>query len=149
MKRMTRAVGLEALSDLVEAPPRAYLAYVTEGTPEAVRVTSRRDADRWLVTLPPGTSIPDRARVVLLIDDGEFYFELRGIRVHGRCVRLGRNARSRAREDHHLGLRCDANEVVVTVRAAAAATADDPRVRDVLRRATIARIVTVTASGGH
>jgi nitroimidazol reductase NimA-like FMN-containing flavoprotein (pyridoxamine 5'-phosphate oxidase superfamily) len=36
----------------------------------------------------------------------------------------------------------------VTVRAAAAATADDARVRDALRRAMIARIATVTASGG-
>lgn len=93
VKRITRAVGLEALSDLVEAPPRAYLAYVTEGTPEAVRVTSRRDADRWLVTLPPGTSIPDGARVVLLIDDGEFYFELRGIRVRGTLCEAGDGTR--------------------------------------------------------
>jgi hypothetical protein len=41
---------------------------------------ARREAERWLVTLPPGTSIPDGARVVLLLDDGEFYFELRGVR---------------------------------------------------------------------
>jgi nitroimidazol reductase NimA-like FMN-containing flavoprotein (pyridoxamine 5'-phosphate oxidase superfamily) len=34
------------------------------------------------------------------------------------------------------------------VRAAAATTADDARVRDALRRAMIARIVTVSASGG-
>ena len=83
VKQITRAVGLEELSDLVEAPPRAYLAYVSEGAPEAVRVTSGRDGERWLVTLPPGTSVPDGARVVLLIDDGTSYFELRGVRVRG------------------------------------------------------------------
>jgi hypothetical protein len=83
MKQITRAVELEDLRDLVEAPSSAYLAYVADGAPEAVRVTSRRDGERWLVTLPPGTSISDGARVVLLIDDGEFYFELRGIRVRG------------------------------------------------------------------
>ncbi len=83
VKQITRAVSLDDLSDLVEAPPRAYLAYVAEGAPEAVRVACRRDADRWLVTLPARTSVPDGARVVLLIDDGETYFELRGVRVRG------------------------------------------------------------------
>jgi hypothetical protein len=83
MKTITRAVELEDLSDLIDAPPSAYLAYVADGEPEAVRVACRRAAERWLVTLPPGTSIPDGTRVVLLIDDGEFYFELRGVRVRG------------------------------------------------------------------
>ena len=90
---MTRAAGLEDLSDLVEAPPRAHLAYVAEGAPEAISVTSRRDAERWLVTLPPGASVPDGAPVVLLIDDGEFYFELRGIRVRGTLREAGGGTR--------------------------------------------------------
>jgi hypothetical protein len=83
VKRITRTIALDDLSDLVEAPPRAYLAYVVDGAPQAVRVAGRRDAGRWLVTLPPGASVPDGARVVLLIDDGEFYFELRGVRIRG------------------------------------------------------------------
>lgn len=83
MKQITRAVALEDLSDLIDAPQNAHLAYVADGAPEAVRVACRRDGERWLVTLPPATSIPDGARVVLLIDDGEFYFELRGVRVRG------------------------------------------------------------------
>jgi hypothetical protein len=83
MKQITRTVGLEDLRDLVEAAPRAYLAYVADGAAEAVRVACRRDGERWLVTLPAGTPIPDGARVVLLMDDGEFYFELRGVRVRG------------------------------------------------------------------
>jgi len=83
VKQITRAVSLDALSDLIDAPRNAHLAWVAEGAPEAVRVDARRDGERWLVTLPPGTSIPDGARVVLLLDDGEFYFELRGIRVRG------------------------------------------------------------------
>jgi hypothetical protein len=83
VKQITRAVALEDLRDLIDAPQNAYLAYVVDGAPEAVRVACRRDGERWLVTLPPGTSIPDGARVVLLIDDGEFYFELRGVRVRG------------------------------------------------------------------
>lgn len=83
MKQITRAVELEDLRDLIEAPPSAYLAYAAGGEAEAVRVDARRDGERWLVTLPPGAPVPDGARVVLLIDDGEFYFELRGVRVRG------------------------------------------------------------------
>ena len=83
VKQMTRAVGLEDLRDLVESPPRAYLAYVADGAAEALRVASRCDGERWLVTLPPGSSVPPGARVALLIDDGQVYFELRGVRVRG------------------------------------------------------------------
>ncbi len=93
MKQITRAVALEDLRDLIDAPPRAHLAYVAEGAPEAVRVTCRRDGERWLVALPPGTSVPDGARVVLLIDDGEFYFELRGVRVRGTLRDAGHGMR--------------------------------------------------------
>ncbi|MBI5288438.1 MAG: hypothetical protein HY873_05655 [Chloroflexi bacterium] len=83
MKQITRTVALEDLRDLVEHSSGGHLAYVAEGAPQAVRVAARHDAGRWLVTLPPDASIPDGARVVLLIDDGEFYFELRGVRVRG------------------------------------------------------------------
>lgn len=82
-KQITRVVGLEDLSDLIDASARAYLAYVAGGAPQAIRVTSRREAGRWMVTLPRGASVPDGTPVVLLIDDGEFYFELRGIRIRG------------------------------------------------------------------
>jgi len=88
MKQMTRAVELEDLSDLVEARS-AYLAYEAEGEPQAIRVTSGRDGERWVVVLPPDASVPDGAPVVLLIDDGEFYFELRGIRVRGKLREAG------------------------------------------------------------
>ena len=96
MKSITRAVGLEDLRDLVDAPPRAYLAYVARGRRRQFVFGLRQDAGRWFVTLPPGLSIADGTRVVLLIDDGEFYFELRGIRVRGTSAcRRRRNARSR------------------------------------------------------
>jgi hypothetical protein len=80
---ITRTVELEDLRDLYESPPRAYLAYARDGEPEAVRVGCRHDGGRWLVTLPPGVSVADGAKSVLLIDDGEAYLELRGVRVRG------------------------------------------------------------------
>lgn len=89
MKRITRTVTLDDLRDLIEAPENAYLAYAAGDEAEAARVIARRDGERWLVTLPAGVSMPDGARVVLLIDDGEFYFELRGARVRGTLREAG------------------------------------------------------------
>jgi hypothetical protein len=78
--RVTRTASEEGLFDLVERPPRAYLAYVRDGRVEAVPVLARRAEDVWLIhgaqVLPPG-------RAMLLIDDGVYYFELRGLRYPG------------------------------------------------------------------
>ena len=83
MKQITRTVPVDALRDLVEDAEDVYLAYVVDGEAEAVRVRARREGERWLVALPDGVSIDDGARVSLLFDGGEFYFELRGVRVRG------------------------------------------------------------------
>ena len=83
MKRITRTVAVEDLRGLLDGTFGAYLGYVAGGEAEAVRVTARRDAERWLARLPAGVALHDGARVVLLVDDGEFYFELRGVRVRG------------------------------------------------------------------
>ena len=83
MKTITRVVTLEDVRDLAERPPRAYLAYVRDGEPDASRARCRFDGSRWFVALPAGVELPDGAPVVLLIDDGDRYFELRGLRVTG------------------------------------------------------------------
>jgi hypothetical protein len=83
MKAITRAVTLEHVADLADAPPRAYLAFVLDGAPGALRVACRRDGERWFIALPDGATIPNGAPVVLLIDDGDLYFDLRGLRVSG------------------------------------------------------------------
>jgi hypothetical protein len=83
MKKITRAVTLEDVRDLAERPPRAYLSYVSDGEADALHVQTRFDGARWFVTLPRGTTLPPGAPVVLLIDDGDRYFELRGLRITG------------------------------------------------------------------
>jgi hypothetical protein len=83
MKQITRTVTVDDLHGLLDGTFGAYLGYVAGGEAEAVRVRARRDGERWLVELPATTALEDGARVVLLIDDGEFYFELRGVRVRG------------------------------------------------------------------
>ncbi|TAK63326.1 MAG: hypothetical protein EPO22_06665 [Dehalococcoidia bacterium] len=83
MKRITRTVAVDDLRGLLDGTFGAYLAYVVDGEAEAVRVRAQRDGERWLVELPAAAPLEDGARVVLLIDDGEFYFELRGARARG------------------------------------------------------------------
>ncbi len=82
MKRVTRAVQPEDLRDLLEHPPRATLAFVGEGRIDAVPVALRLEAGRYLVGLPSGTE-PPAGRVKLLVDDGYWYFDLRGVWVRG------------------------------------------------------------------
>jgi hypothetical protein len=86
MKRVTRAVDLDDLRDLVEAPPRAYLAYNDAGAPAAAPVRCRRDGERWFIALPPLVKLDAGANVALLVDDGHYYGELRGFRIRGRLA---------------------------------------------------------------
>jgi hypothetical protein len=83
MKQITRTVAVNDLRGLLDGVAAAYLGYVLDGEAAVVRASARREGERWLVTLPAGVSLDDGARGVLLIDDGEFYFELRGVRVRG------------------------------------------------------------------
>ncbi len=82
MKRVTRAVQPEDLRDLLEHPPRATLAFVADKRIEAFPVAFRWDAGRYLVGLPDATK-PPAGRVKLLVDDGYWYFDLRGLWVRG------------------------------------------------------------------
>ena len=85
MKRVTRAVQPEELRPLLERPPRATMAFVSDGTIQVVPVAFRHEAGRYLVSLPPGME-PPPGRVKLLIDDGRWYFDLRGVWVRGALV---------------------------------------------------------------
>lgn len=82
MKRVTRSVQPEDLRELLEHPPRATLAFVRDGVIEAVPVAFRSASGRYLVGLPGGMERP-AGRVKLLVDDGHWYFDLRGLWVRG------------------------------------------------------------------
>jgi hypothetical protein len=83
MKKITRAVTLEDVRDLAERPPGALLGFVWVGVGGGVGVVWWLDGARWFVTLPRSTTLRPGAPVVLLIDDGDRYFELRGLRITG------------------------------------------------------------------
>lgn len=87
MKRATRRVGLDDLRDLLAAAPRANIAFGAGGEVHALPVAFRYSAGRYLVGVPGRARGPAPGggdQVELLIDDGQWFFDLRGVRVRGR-----------------------------------------------------------------
>lgn len=85
MKQVTRAVRPEDLRALLERPPRATLAFVSAGCIEAIPVAFHWAEGRYLVGLPDDAT-PPTGRVKLLVDDGSWYFDLRGVWARGALV---------------------------------------------------------------
>jgi hypothetical protein len=80
-KEITRAVGAAELSDLLSAPRRASLAFVRDGLIDASPVRFRYGNGAYLVVPPEGAGTG--SEVALLIDEGLFHTELRGVMVRG------------------------------------------------------------------
>jgi hypothetical protein len=87
-KRATRDVEPSALPDLLEHPPRASLAFVDRDAVDVLPVRARCDGAYRFGVRPESASDLDGREVVLVIDDGPYWFELRGISVRGRARRI-------------------------------------------------------------
>jgi hypothetical protein len=86
MKRVTRNVDPRELQDLLERPPRAYLAFNDSGAIGAIPVTFRFSNGRYRIGISSrsASQTPRLGQAVtLLIDDGQYYFELRAIKIRG------------------------------------------------------------------
>ena len=86
---VTRNVSPDAVGDLLDAPPRAMLAFDDHGHIGLLPVRFRRDRERYFVGLGVATNALDLAAgasVSVLIDDGWYFYELRAVKL--RC-RLG------------------------------------------------------------
>ena len=86
---MTRDVDPSTLKDLLEQPPRATVAFIDGEHVDILPVRARYRADtyRFGVRSDVATDLVGR-EVVLVIDDGPYFFELRGISVRGLARRL-------------------------------------------------------------
>jgi hypothetical protein len=82
--RVTRDVDPAAVRDLVSDPPRASVAFVDGDRIALAPALARGAGERHLFGVVPATA-PDLAgrEVVLLIDDGPYWFALRGLSVRG------------------------------------------------------------------
>ncbi len=89
LKRISRAATPEELSDILEHPPRAHIAFNRGGVIEAAPAAFRFGDGRYRVGIRR-TDIGSAPRaddpVRLLIDDGRYHTELRGMWVRGRIV---------------------------------------------------------------
>ena len=85
--RVTRDVEPEALRDLREHPPRATVAFVHDGGPDALPARAQLDgATLFAVAAATAPDLNER-EVVLVVDDGPYWFQLRGISVRGTARR--------------------------------------------------------------
>lgn len=86
---VTRDVEPSALRDLLERPTRATVAFVDGDQAGVLPVRARRHGDtfRFGVLSEVATNLKDR-EVVLLMDDGAYWFELRGLSVRGQARRI-------------------------------------------------------------
>ncbi len=86
MKPVTRNVDPDRMRDLLERVPRACIAFASDRGPQALPVALVWRDGRYLVGSPeyvdqrPGSS----QEVVLLVDEGVHFFELRAIYIRGR-----------------------------------------------------------------
>ncbi|MBF8286542.1 MAG: hypothetical protein HW393_356 [Dehalococcoidia bacterium] len=89
MKRITNAVDPEKMWDLLERVPRACIAFNNGGMVEVVPVEFRFQKGRcWIGVSGEGsepTPEPNEP-VKLLIDEGMYYFDMRGIWIRGRAL---------------------------------------------------------------
>jgi hypothetical protein len=85
--RTTRDVTPADVADVVADPRRASVTFVDGGEPAIVPVRARREGDRWRFAAP--APVLDDREVVLLLDDGDWWFELRGVSVRGVARRDG------------------------------------------------------------
>jgi len=86
--RVTQRVDLSQVEDLLERAPRAAIAFLRGARVEPVAVAHlRSDGRSWVGVMPealPREGPPDG--VVLLLDDGRYWFELRAVTLRGRLV---------------------------------------------------------------
>lgn len=88
MTRVTRDVDLHAVDVLLQHAAHATLAFVDGEAVDLLPVRPRFSDDRHFFGVSARAAPDlDRREVVLLLDDGAYWFELRGISVRGTASR--------------------------------------------------------------
>jgi hypothetical protein len=85
LKRVTLNVELAEVGDLLESVPRACLAFIGDEGPEVEPVTVAFEGGRYFVgaATRAASRLAGGEEVVLVIDDGVQFFDLRAIYVRG------------------------------------------------------------------
>jgi hypothetical protein len=86
--QVTRDIDPASAQDLLERAPRACLSFAGEDGPQILQVGLRWQDDRFLVSIPgdAGPLPVSGQEVVLLVDEGIYYFDLRAIYIRGQAL---------------------------------------------------------------
>jgi hypothetical protein len=88
-RHVTRDVDPVAVRDLLDQPPRTTVAFVDGGSAAVLPARAQVDADRCLFAVAADAAPAlDHQEIVLVIDDGPYWFQLRGISVRGIANRI-------------------------------------------------------------
>ncbi len=84
MAEVTNRIPLEEASDLLTRPGRACLSFVVDGRAHIEPGVVRHGDGRFLIGLAHDAAQPDpAAEVVLVVDEGVLFFDLRAVYVRG------------------------------------------------------------------
>lgn len=85
MKLVTRDVDPDRVRDLLERVPRACISFASDTGPRSEPVDLRWHEDRILVSTSGNAEYQPVSgqEVVLLVDEGVYYFDLRAIYIRG------------------------------------------------------------------
>ncbi len=91
MKRVTRDIDPASAQDLLERVPRACLSFAGDEGPQVEPVLFVLRDGRYLVgiSVDAGRRPDGGQEVVVLIDEGVLFFDLRGISIRGRVTPCG------------------------------------------------------------
>ena len=83
-REVTVRVPFEESLDLLERPARACVGFIREGRPHVEPVHLRYEDRRYLIRFERDALVPDPSdEVVLIVDEGVLFFELRAVYVRG------------------------------------------------------------------
>lgn len=85
MKRVTRNIDPSSVRDLLERVPRACLCFASDHGPQTQPIVLVWHDGRYLVGIPLATDPRPGfgQEVVLLIDEGVYFFDLRALYIRG------------------------------------------------------------------
>ena len=83
-REVTVRVPVEESLDLLERPARACVSFILDGQPRIEPVRLRYEPGRYLIGIEPAAEAPDPSdEVVLVVDEGTLFFDLRAVYVRG------------------------------------------------------------------
>jgi len=83
-REVTVRVPLDESMDLLERPARACIGFTGAGAPRIEPVRLRYEDGRYLIGIESGAEAPaPSTEVVLVVDDGVLFFELRAVYLRG------------------------------------------------------------------